>query len=362
MSRYVYRKMERRDHEALSALHERDLGCAHRDKEFFEWKYWRSPGGPHESVVAEETTTGRIVGELGGIAVMMRYFGKTGPVYFDVDVVIDKDASRGRIFFPIYRKRLEIIAERKVPSVPLNCSFTIPKTLKIMSKTWKIREVAPAPKLAKVLRHGAYIRKKTGSNLVAGVGGSALDLWSHLRYPMIAPRLIDVSQTDRFDASADVLWDRMKDYYSIWVVRDQAFLNWRYVEIPHVDNRILVARENDTLLGYLVVNFPDHDQRAGVIQDFQFLRERKDAGRALLRRGVDLVKRSGSEVAVIWDFDHTHTHAILEEFGFRSRETTGRHLCVRDAIELEERLVDVPFEEARAQTNWFLGKGDADDD
>ena len=362
MSRYVYRKMERRDHEALNALHEKHLGCAHRDNDFFEWKYWRSPGGPHESVVAEETATGRIVGELGGIAVMMRYFGKTGPVYFDVDVVIDKDASRGRIFFPIYRKRLEFIAEREVRSVPLNCSFTIPKTLKIMSKTWKIRGVAPAPKLAKVLKHGAYIGKKTRSKLIARMGGLLLDLWSDVRYPMIAPRQIDVSQTDAFDASADALWEKMKDYYGVWVVRDRAFLNWRYVDIPHVDNQILVVREKDALLGYLVVNFQDREKRAGVIQDFQFLKERKDAGRALLRKGIDFLKRSGSEVAIIWDFDHTHTHAILEEFGFGSRETTGRHFCVREAIELKESIADVPFDRARDRANWFLGKGDADDD
>ncbi len=362
MSRYVYRKMERRDHEALSALHEKYLGCGHRDNDFFEWKYWRSPGGPHESVVAEETATGRIVGELGGIAVMMRYFGKTGPVYFDVDVVIDKEASRGRIFFPIYRKRLEFIAERNVPSVPLNCSFTIPKTLKIMSKTWKIRGVAPAPKLAKVLRHGAYIGKKTGSKPIAAAGGFLLDLWSSLRYPMTAPRQIDVREVDSFDASADELWDRMKDYYSVWVVRDRTFLNWRYVDIPRVDNRIFVAREGDKLLGYTVVNFQDRTKRAGVIQDFQFLRERKDAGRALLRNCIEYLKKIGSEVAIIWDFDHTHTHAVLEEFGFGERETTGRHFCVRDAIELKERIADIPFDKARDRSAWFLGKGDADDD
>jgi len=362
MSRYVYRKMERRDHEALSVLHENHLGCAPRDNDFFEWKYWRSPGGPHESVVAEETDTGRIVGELGGIAVMMRYFGTTGPVYFDVDVVIDRDAARGRIFFPIYRKRLEFIAERKVPSVPLNCSFTIPKTLKIMSKTWKIRGVAPAPKLAKVLKHGAYISRKTGSKLIAGAGGLLLDLWSSVRYPMIAPRQIDVTEVDAFDAGADALWERMKDYYNIWVVRDRKFLNWRYVDIPHVENTILVAREKDALLGYLVINFQDDNKRAGVIQDFQFLKERKDAGRALLRKGIDFLKGVGSEVAIIWDFDHTHTHAILAEFGFGTRETTGRHFCVREAIELEESVIQIPFERARERTSWFLGKGDADDD
>lgn len=362
MSPVSYRLLKRTDHEQVAELHRKYLGVE-RDEAFFEWKYWSCPGGPQKCVLAIDDETGRVVGELGSICVDMRYFGTTAPVYFDVDVMIAERPDRGRIFFRIYRKRLEFIAATEGLTVPLNCSFTIPKTLKITSKLWSIRPVGQAPKTVRVLKHARIVEEKTGSRLAGFAGGLVLDAWSRIRHPTIAPRGIRVDEAASFDAGADRLWDTIKDYHNIWTVRDAAYLNWRYVDIPHVENLIFTVREGNDLLGYLVFNFQDPDRRAGVIQDFQYLGERKDVGRALLSRALRYLAGQGSAVAITWAFAHSYSFPVLREFGFRPRETTGRSLALRHAFEIREPASpSITFDEARQVSNWHLSKGDADDD
>lgn len=361
MSDIVYRLLERRDHAELGRLHRRYLSVD-RDDAFFEWKYWHCPGGPHASVVAEETASGRIVGELGSIPVMMRYFGETAPAYFCLDIFIDKDAGRGRIFFPIYRAFLKAVSEVASPAVPILTSFTIPKTEKIMSRLWKIRKVAPAPKFAKVLRYGPYIESKTGSRLLARPVGWVLDRAGRLRYPMKSSRHVDIREIRIFDEHADRLWNKVKDYYNIWTVRDRAYLNWRYVDIPHVRNRIFTAWEDGELLGFLVINFQAPVSNAGVIQEFIVLRERPDVARTLLDTGIRFLSDQKRDVAIIWSFPHCHLTPLLQNRGFVARETTGRSLTVRDGVEFVNPIGTAAFSEARDPANWFLSKGDVDDD
>jgi hypothetical protein len=360
MSTYTYRMQERGDNEELCRLHGEYLGVE-RDDAFLNWKYWDNPVGPNRSVVGVENETGGIVAHIGSVAILYQYFGTPLRCMFECDIVVAERPDRGRIFFRMYRRRLEAIAE-ETGILPLSIAITIPKTAKIMGKLWKIRPIADAPKTVRILKHDRLLRARFGSPLLASAGGFVLDMWNWIRRPMVAPKGLDIVEIEAFDESADRFWERIKNYARIWNVRSSAYLNWRYIEIPNIDNKVFVAREGKEIVGYIVVYIWDGDIRRGVIQDFQFLKDRKDVGRALLRRGIDFMIGEKSDVAVSWTFSHSYTFPVLEEFGFRKREITGRTLSLRPAGEVVDPWNAVSWKEALNVENWHFCKGDTDDE
>ena len=56
----------------------------------------------------------------------------------------------------------------------------------------------------------------------------------------------------RFDASFTALWERLAPKFDLAVRRDAAYLNWRYVEPPHVRYSVVALKRNGETHGYAV--------------------------------------------------------------------------------------------------------------
>ncbi len=361
MSKYEFRLLEKGDLDGLAALHTEHLDIE-RNRAVFEWKYWENPAGPHRCTVAINNETGEVAGEIGSIANLFQYFGTPVRAYHEVDIVIVDGPDRGRLFLRLYKKRQELVGQETERMLNFNYAFSIPVTLKITTKLWRTRNVAPAPKLARVLRHKPVLQEKIGSSLLSGALGLVLDGWTRIRYPAIAPRGIKIEEAVEFDSGADRFWEKIKGYNNIWTVRNAAYLNWRYVAIPHVSNRIFLALKEGEILGYIVISVPDTAARRGVIQDLQFLKDREDAGRALLVKALKAFAEKRTAAVVSWTFPHSFTFPLMKEFGFVSRETTGRNLVLRPSDELPHPYDEGPLDRVLDPLNWHICKGDADDE
>ena len=56
----------------------------------------------------------------------------------------------------------------------------------------------------------------------------------------------------RFDASFTALWERLAPKFDLAVRRDAAYLNWRYIEPPHVRYSIVALKRQGEVHGYAV--------------------------------------------------------------------------------------------------------------
>lgn len=361
MGKYTFRLLEKEDLPSLAALHKEYLDVE-RDNNFYEWKYWDNPAGPHRCTIGVNNETGEVVGEIGSIANLFQFFGTPVRAYHEVDIVIAEGPDRGRLFLMTYGKRSEVAAQETERILNFNFAFSIPLTLKITTKLWRVQDMGPVPKLARVLRYKPVLQEKTGSPFIGAAAGLVLDGWTRIRFPSVAPRGIEVCEVDAFDDSADRFWEKIKDLYNIWTVRNAAYLNWRYSAIPHIDNRIFLARKNGEILGYLIIRTPEVGARRGHIQDFQFLSEREDAGRALLVKALGAFSEARTSAVVSWTYPHSHSYPVLKEFGFVPRETTGRNLVLRPADEIKKPYDAVSFDRVLELSNWHICKGDADDE
>jgi hypothetical protein len=68
---------------------------------------------------------------------------------------------------------------------------------------------------------------------------------------------ISVQMLDHFDESFDAFWNRVQDKYRAIVIRDHAFLKWRFTPVSARRYHILVARSRGEMLGYSVIRCAD---------------------------------------------------------------------------------------------------------
>jgi hypothetical protein len=67
----------------------------------------------------------------------------------------------------------------------------------------------------------------------------------------------------------DEFWVKVRDKYPVMVIRDRAFLAWRFAELSGRRYHILVARARDEMLGYAVLRCSNiRGVKTGLIMDF----------------------------------------------------------------------------------------------
>ena len=61
----------------------------------------------------------------------------------------------------------------------------------------------------------------------------------------------------KFGSWVDELWQRCRQQHRLWVIRDQNYLNWRYVRKPENKYHIVSAWKDDKPVGYVVFVYAD---------------------------------------------------------------------------------------------------------
>ena len=64
---------------------------------------------------------------------------------------------------------------------------------------------------------------------------------------------LTINEVSYFDDRFDAFWERVSIDYSIIVVRDRRYLNWRYVDAPNARYTIYVAEREGEICGYVVL-------------------------------------------------------------------------------------------------------------
>jgi hypothetical protein len=161
------------------------------------------------------------------------------------------------------------------------------------------RNVCTLENRIQIVRPRRLVARVAGSRVAGAAAGLLWEAGRRALRTLRAParRGVTVSRVGRFDARFDDLWRRVGPAHGILVVRDAAYLNWRFTERPDCTYEIAAAERSGRVAGY-VVYYPR--QREGLLhgQIVDFLVDREDrdardalfahASRALERTGVDL--------------------------------------------------------------------------
>jgi hypothetical protein len=186
-------------------------------------------------------------------------------------------------------------------------------------------------------------------------------LVSALTHPVIQivsrsrPLRAECEPIRRFDSTFTALWDRLAPKFDLAVRRDAPYLNWRYIEPPHVRYSVVALRRQGELHGYAVYRHR-HETfgRATLLVDF--LVDPDDvAGLKTLLRWVDRAARAE-------DADKVRCHVM--HGAFRRVLRRNGYFTVKSTLEVSAKVnaVQVPKGFYDETDGWHITYGDSDQD
>lgn len=165
----------------------------------------------------------------------------------------------------------------------------------------------------------------------------------------------EVEVVRRFDASADRLWDTLSGHFALAVRRDARYLNWKYVEPPHVRYSIAMLRRGDEVEGYVVYRHL-REPLGRVTQIVDLVADPTD------ERGLKTLARWVDREARMNDSDKIRcylTHGL-----FRRALRRSGYFVVKSGIDLTVKVNAVPvpkgFYDSADEWHFTLGDGEMD--
>jgi hypothetical protein len=140
-------------------------------------------------------------------------------------------------------------------AIPLHFSFVSEENYKQLRAN-RPQTAFTVPLLAKPLDYEALAEAYFTSKWKRFIGGRAGWLLSPLfsEKPLLKRNNeITIRTIEQFDGDFDEFWRHVQDNYPVMVVRDRAFLAWRFAPVSRRRYHILVAQLRGRMLGYTVI-------------------------------------------------------------------------------------------------------------
>ena len=174
-------------------------------------------------------------------------------------------------------------------------------------------------------------------------GRAQINKWgaSDLRFSLIK----------RFDRRWDRLWKKFSSSYSLTVLREHDYLNWRYFKDPESKYIVVLAKLKEEIKGYLVLREGKAlGKKAGHIVDF--LIEHMDQGqdRILIEKAISFLALRGCTL-IDAHVSHKRYEDIFLSLGFKKQST--------DFVAFS-RFPGLLGRAVKHNNNWFFTSGDGD--
>ena len=169
------------------------------------------------------------------------------------------------------------------------------------------------------------------------------------------PLRAEMAVVRRFAPEFTALWEKLAPKFEFAVRRDAAYLNWKYVEAPHVRYVVAALRRGAELQGYVVYRHLQ-EPRGRVTTLVDFLTDPDDeAGMKTLLRWVDREARAADSDKIRVFCLHDEYRRVLRRSGY---------FQVKSTMEFTVKVngVDLPPAFYEDTSRWHVTLGDSDQD
>jgi len=336
------------DRRAVDALYRRVFGAdaADANRLRWDWQYRRNPNNPSENPeiwLAREGPT--VIGQYATMPVRLSIRGEEIYASWGMDVMVAPERQRqglGEVLFRTWDQH-----------VGASLGLGLSESSYRLFKKLRWPDVGPLPCLVKPLTRRAIRRTSWPMPLNRFVSALTLPLVKVIS--RTRPLRAQIQVVRRFDARFTDLWDRLGSKFDLAVRRDAPYLNWKFVEPPHVRYLIVSLKENEDLRGYAVYRHLQ-EPRGRVTQLVDFLADPDDeVGVKTLIRWVDREARGA-------DSDKIRTYAM--HAGFRRILKRSGYFQVKSSVDFTAKVnaVTVPAGFYEDTSRWHVTLGDSDQD
>jgi GNAT superfamily N-acetyltransferase len=340
-----YRSEDRR---AVSTLYRRVFGhdAAEANQLRWDWQYRRNPNNPPDGPqiwVAREGPT--VIGQYATMPVRLTVRGTEIEGSWGMDVMVAPERQRqglGEVLFRTWDQH-----------VGASLGLGLSEASYQLFKKLRWPNAGPVPCLVKPLSRRAFRRANWPMPINRLVSALTLPLVRVIA--RTRPLAAQVESIRRFDGSFTSLWERIGGKFDFAVRRDAAYLNWKYIEPPHVRYNVVALRRDREVIGYAVYRHVQ-EPRGRVTMLVDFLVDPDDAaGITTLLRWVDRDARAAHSDKI---------RAFALHAGYRREMRRAGYFQVKSTMEfaLKVNSVDVPAEFYQHHDKWHVTLGDSDQD
>ncbi len=200
------------------------------------------------------------------------------------------------------------------------------------------------------------LARKVGSGTAVRLLGPAANLVSRLLLRRVPRPRLAVAEIERFEEHVDALFERCAPSLGIIVERTAPYLNWKYVENPHVRYRRFLLGDPSSPDAYAVLRVDDREggHRDGIIVDVLADPSHPTAFGAAIGAAVEAARAEGAEILHILT-TYPPFRGQLEKMGFRRSPRKVTYVVTN-----LEHLSGMP--DPRDSSHWYLTQGDSDGD
>ena len=314
------------------------------DRRRFDWLYQAAPAGQGRLWMAEDGSTGDVVGMAGAFPRRMLVQGReiTGWLLGDFCV-----AETHRALGPALQLQRACLDDLAADDAPFCYDFPS----RSMEAIYRRLRVAPSHRflrLVRPLRIAPRLRRRGGPWL--GAVGSLADMalgWT-ARAPRSAGGLTVAVHEGRCGEEFSALARRTGEAHGICGERSAQYLNWRYLDNPIQRHELLTARIGATLVGYVAVA---REGAAATLVDV-FTVPDESVSRALLRHAIARTWAQGATDVRVALVAGASWVTRLTSLGFRPRGDSPVVVYTPPGSELDSVLL--------RDSAWFLTHGDRD--
>lgn len=348
----------------MLAIIREQYGDVDRTEEaYFDWLRIQSPPDIPQRVVREKAT-GRVLTSSARVAVRASWRGEEIPVMLGFDIVVAKAYRRQGIHTTLVAQGE---ADTRKAGYRFVSVFPNQKSMPQLVRSKNHHLISQVPLIIRPLDVRKLTERRLGNpllrwgiNLGWDVAGRTLWRERHAPNGRGHPSL-SIVEDKALDESYDRLWDQVKTKYDVFLVRDRAFLQWRFVDIPTREYEILSARHDSQILGYVVLRQADiRGTMTGLIADFLVVPgEQGDrAGSQLLSEAMRRFRHAELALTGGLMLPHTQEYAIMRRAGYlRAPDRFAPqpfHLFVRPYTD------EPPLDVLTRPESWYVSIADHD--
>ena len=211
-------------------------------------------------------------------------------------------------------------------------------------------ELAPVPFIIRPLRTEYFTNKL-----------KLLKFLPNINLPLIAIKSRDYHFVERnlFPNEINQLWKSFSKNISVSINRDQNYLNWRYLEKPNENYRIIHCYDKsgnyEGLVIFTVKN--KHGGRIGYIMELIYNPKKQYCGSLLLNKALKEIKKEKADVVLAWNFKHSPNQKAFKKNLFFKLPEKLRPIELHFGVRV---FSDKNNEIIKNYKNWFLSYSDSD--
>ena len=336
-----------------------DIFGTNRSEAHWKWKFIDNPVGKLIAAVCEDN--GRIIGQCALLPVWMVVNGSKILGAIALDTMVHPNYRKSGLFVEMASMCIE-----KATSENVKLFYGFPNKNAYPGWIRKLNwwHIGTLPLLLNIINPYPMLKRKTKSDILASIlHRPTLFLLKVLQNEKTRINIKGATESrvvilDRFDAQFDVLWEKIRNSYTISLWKDSTYLNWRYIQCPDTNYVVFAVKQNTALNAFLVLkivepNLPARPYKTGYIVDFLCLPEKLMDGKLLIASSLQYLRDRNVDMVISQSLEHSLSFISFRQLGFMKHGKGDNVIC-------QHNLYNPDAVDSINLRNWQLMPGDSD--